>query len=116
MAATHTLDTTMSRATHKTTYDAPLRSQVLRDPFPAPPDTADPQDEAIRLQLATWREQARRSYERPNASWTTHWISRSLFISALLAIGTVTFYVFGGSGERSTENRLIARQQNPVAT
>src|SRR5690349_4935593 len=112
----HTLDTTMSRATHNATYDAPLGSQVFRDPFSATPNTADPQDEAIRLQLAMWREQARRSYERPNASWTTHWISRSLFILGVLAIGTVTYYVFSGeSSQRSTENRLITRQQSTVS-
>jgi hypothetical protein len=112
-----TLDTTMSRATHKTTYDAPLGSKAFRDQFSAAPDTADPHDEAARIQLAQWREQVRRSCEGPGASWTTHWISRSLFIFGLLATGTVTFYVFfGESGQRSTENRLITRQQSPLAT
>ena len=104
----------MSRATHKTTYDAPLGSKAFRDQFSAAPDTADPHDDAARIQLAQWREQVRRSCEGPNASWTTHWISRSLFILGLLATGTVTFYVFfGESGQRSTENRLITRQQSP---
>ena len=107
----------MSRAAHKTTYDAPSGSKVFQDPFLAAPDTADPHDEAASPQLAMWREQVRKSYERPTASWATHWISRSLFIVGLLAIGTATYYVFSGeSGERLTANRLIARQQVPVGT
>src|SRR5262245_4048907 len=107
----------MSRAAHKTTYDAAdaaSGSKTLRDPFSATPD---PHDEAARLQLAMWREQVRRSYERPNASWATRWTSRSLFIFGLLVTGTVTFYVFSGeSRERLAERRLIARQENPVGT
>jgi hypothetical protein len=96
---------------------APSGSKSVRDKFSATPDTADPHDEAARLELDQWREQIRRSYERPNASWATHWISRLLFIFGLLATGIVTFYVFsGGSGERLTENRLITRQQSPVWT
>jgi hypothetical protein len=116
-APMHKLDTTMSRTAHKTTYDAPSRSKAFRDQFSATPDTTDADDEAARLQLAQWREQVRRSFERPHASWATHWISRSLFVLGLLATGTVTFYVFSGeSGERLTGSRLITRQQSPVGT
>jgi len=103
----------MSRAAQKTTYNARSRISAFRDPFSAT-DTADPHDEAARLQLARWREQARRACEGPNASWATHWISRSLFILGVLAIGTVTYTVFSGkSSQRPTENRLITRQQSP---
>jgi len=111
------LDTPMSRAAHNTPNDAPLRSKAGRDPSSATPDTADPHDEALRLQLAMWREEARKASEGPDASWAKRWISRSLFIFGLLVTGIVTYYVFfGESGERLTANRLIARQPSSMET